>query len=289
MPILEVTQASFGYGNEAILRDISFRIEPGEMVGIIGPNGGGKSTLVRGLSRVLSPMRGSVKLDGIDLPRYERGELARRLSVVPQTPNLPEVFTTLEIVLMGRSPYLGLLGSETSRDYAAVEQAMRTTSTWHLRDRHVGELSGGERQRVVVARALAQEPKLLILDEPTTHLDIGHQLLVLDLLKDRNERHGLTVIAVFHDLNVAAQYCPRLLLLAEGRVYADGKPADVITAENVKRIYGATVFVCQHPLNGLPVTLIGSANGATKLESAKQHQARSNGVAAHIPAHIERD
>lgn len=259
---LEASCVSFGYGDRLVLRDVNLAVARGEMVGIIGPNGGGKSTLVRGLSRVLPTREGKVWLDGVELARLSSGELARRLAVVPQSPNLPEAFTALEIALMGRTPHLGLLGSERPADYEIVEHAMRLTNTWHLAGRPVGELSGGEKQRVVLARALAQQPEVLLLDEPTAHLDIGHQSAVLDVLKRLNEDQALTVLAVFHDLNVASQYCRRLLLLADGRIVADGRPAEVITADSAQAVYGAGVCIFSHPLNGLPVALVTPTNGA---------------------------
>lgn len=259
--ILEARGASFGYGGVPILKRLCLAIRRGEMVGVIGPNGGGKSTLVRGLSRVLPPLEGEVRLDDVNLARVRRGELARRLAVVPQSANLPSLFTVQEVVLMGRTPYLGLLGAEKPRDRQIAEQAMRLTHTLELAERRVGDLSGGERQRVVVARALAQEPEVLLLDEPTAHLDIAHQLGLLNLLKKLNSQQGLTVLSVFHDLNLAAQYCERLLLLADGTILAEGSPEDVITPANIHRAYGAEVQVFSHPLNQRPVTLLCPPNG----------------------------
>jgi iron complex transport system ATP-binding protein len=259
-PVLEVDGLALGYGARRIVEDASFAVGAGELVGIIGPNGSGKSTLLKGVAGTLRPASGRVRIGGADVARLSRGDLARRVAVVPQSPNLPEAFTALEIVLMGRAPYLGLFQSEGVRDYEIVREAMAATGTWELANRAVGQLSGGERQRVVIARALAQEPRLLLLDEPTSHLDLHHQVHLMEIARTMC-RAGLAGLAVFHDLNLAAQYCDRLLLLCQGRLQAAGTPAEVITPENVARVYGPQVHVYRHPVNGHPTALIAASNG----------------------------
>mgnify|MGYP005845384123 CR=1 FL=1 len=261
-PCLRVTDLSLGYRQRPVLRGISFAVGVGELLGVIGPNGSGKSTLLRGIAGTLRPTAGRIRVAGSDVSRLTRGELARRLAVVPQNPNLPEAFSAFEIVLMGRTPHLGLLQPEGVHDLAIVRQAMHRTGVWDLADRPVGLLSGGERQRVVIARALAQEPALLLLDEPTSHLDVHHQMQIMEIVRELC-RGGLAALAVFHDLNLAAQYCDRLLLLNEGRLQAEGTPGQVITTENIYRVYGARVRVCQHPANGRPAILLSPSDGTS--------------------------
>jgi len=253
--LLEAHEVSFAYNGRPVLKGVDLSVHPGQIVGIIGPNGAGKSTLIKILSRLLSPDKGCVSLGGRDLTRWGPTQLARHLAVVPQAAKLPETFTAWEVVLMGRTPYLGLLGNETTTDMAIAQRAMEETNTWHLASRLIGQLSGGERQRVVVARALAQEPRILLLDEPTLHLDINHQLEILSLVRRLVDEQGLAVLAIFHDLNLAAQFCHELVLLCQGRVFARGHPGEVITVTNIAAVYGANVAVLPHPHNGRPTVL----------------------------------
>ncbi len=253
--LLEAQRVSFAYNGRPVLRDVNLRVCPGQMVGVIGPNGAGKSTLIKILSRLLHPDEGRVSLGGQDLSHWGHAQLARHLAVVPQGAQLPETFTAWEVVLMGRTPYLGLLGSETPADMAVARRAMEETNTWHLASRFIGQLSGGERQRVVMARALAQEPRVLLLDEPTLHLDISHQLEILSLVRRFVDEQDLAVLAIFHDLNLAAQFCHELILLSQGRVFAQGRPEEVITASNIAAVYEAKVTILPHPRNGRPTVL----------------------------------
>ena len=254
--VLRVEGLSFAYNGRPTLAGVSLEARAGEIVGVIGPNGSGKSTLLRTISGVLRPRAGGVWIGGVPLERLSRNELARRVAVVPQNPHLPEAFTAWEIALLGRTPHLRLLQSESRRDLEIVKRALETCGAWENAHRRIGELSGGEVQRVVIARALAQEPSLLLLDEPTTHLDINHQTAIMDLIALLAREQGLAVVAVFHDLNLAAQYCRRLVILREGRVLVEGAPLEVITAENVGSAYGAEVCVVPHPRNSLPVALV---------------------------------
>jgi iron complex transport system ATP-binding protein len=253
--LLEAQKVSFAYNGRPVLRDVDLRVCPGQIVGIIGPNGAGKSTLIKILSRLLRPDEGRISLGDQDLSRWSHTQLARHLAVVPQAATLPETFTAWEVVLMGRTPYLGLLGNETATDMAIAQRAMEETNTWHLASRLIGQLSGGERQRVVVARALAQEPRVLLLDEPTLHLDINHQLEILSLVRHLVDEQGLAVLAIFHDLNLAAHFCHELVLLCQGRVFARGRPEEVITAANIAAVYAADVAILPHPHNGRPTVL----------------------------------
>ena len=249
---LELRDVSAGYGDNPVISDISLALADGEFIGLVGPNGSGKSTLVRVMSRVLRPRTGQALLEGRDIHHMPSVEVARRIAVVPQDSSYHFDYSVLEIVLMGRSPHIGRFALEGGRDYSAAERAMHLTGVHHLAQRPVTATSGGERQRVAIARALAQEPQLLILDEPTAHLDINHQIEVLDLVRALNRDQGVAVVVVMHDLNLAAQYCERMALLHQGRLLADGSPQEVITAQHVRQAYGAEVAVKSHPITGRP-------------------------------------
>jgi iron complex transport system ATP-binding protein len=252
---LDVRGLYAGYGARMVLRGVDLAVRPGELVGLIGPNGSGKSTLVRAVTGVIPVRAGSVLLDGRPVAALRPRELARFAAVVPQTAEVPAAFTGLELVLLGRTPYLRLLQSEGPRDVAVAVRALALCHAAHLADRPVGETSGGERQRLLLARALAQEPRLLLLDEPTAHLDIAHQAAVFDLVRARCHADGLAVLAVVHDLTLAAQFCDRLVLLADGRVLATGSPAAVLRPETLTAAYGGRVSVIAHPRSGRPVVV----------------------------------
>jgi len=258
MTKLEVQNIALGYNQHPVVSGLSFRLEPGEMVGLIGPNGCGKTSIIKALSRVLETQAGQITLDGKDLHLFAHNDLARAIGVVPQNPALPENFTVAEIVLLGRTPYLGWLRKESSGDLALAWWAMQRTGTAVLYDRRLGELSGGERQRVTIARVLAQEPQVILLDEPTANLDINHQQEILNLIKGLCREKNLAVLIALHDLNLASQYCDRLILLKEGRIYADGRPQEVITAANIKAVYRSESLVYPHPENNLPVVMLSS-------------------------------
>jgi len=255
---LRLDNVSLGYGKQAVLRNVSLEAKPGEMLGIIGPNGSGKSTLIRGITRLIQPSTGKIFLDGSDVAHINRQKLAQLMAVVPQSPALPEPFTALEVVLMGRTPHLGLLRYEGKKDLAIVKGVMEATQTLAFAERRVGELSGGERQRLTIARALAQEPKIILMDEPTANLDINFQIETLGLARQLCRQHKLIVVVTLHDLNLASQYCDRLVLLSDGRIYCQGTPGMVINAQTIKDVYGAEVYVYPHPVNKLPATLVVS-------------------------------
>lgn len=252
---LELNNLTLGYRQRFVVMDISFGVKPGEMLGIVGPNGCGKSTIIKSLARTIKPYSGGILVNGRDLSHIPRVELSRLLGVVPQMPLLPSTYTAFEIVLMGRNPHLGLLQYEGKKDKAIAWQAMKETATQHLASRRIGQLSGGEIQSVVIARVLAQQTKGILLDEPTANLDIGRQIEILDLIKGLCIKDNLTVAIAMHELNLAAQYCDRLVLIDKGRIHCQGEPKEVITQENINRIYGSGNYIESHPLSGLPVIL----------------------------------
>ena len=268
--MIELKEVSLGYSGKAVLSNVNFRAMPGGVLGLIGPNGSGKSTLIRGITRVINPSCGHIFIDGRDIRNIKRDELACLIATVPQNPVLPEAFTAFEMVLMGRTPHLGFLRYEGEKDMAIAWQAMRATKTQFFAERRIGELSGGERQRLIIARALTQQPRALLLDEPTAHLDINHQVEILNLVRSLCLEQNLTIIAVLHDLNLAGQYCDWLIMLNGGQIYAEGIPKDVLTVENIKRAYGAEVCVYPHPINKLPTTLITA--GGNHVEEREEQQ-----------------
>jgi iron complex transport system ATP-binding protein len=255
---LRLDNVSLGYGKRTVLHNISLEAKPEAMLGIIGPNGSGKSTLIKGITRLLHPISGQIFLDGREIASIGRQELARLVAVVPQNPALPELFTALEVVLMGRTPHLGLLRYEGEKDLATVQKAMEATQTLDFAERRVAELSGGEKQRLTIARALAQEPKIILMDEPTANLDINYQIETLNLARQLCREQDLIVVVTLHDLNLASQYCDRLVMLSNGRVRCQGIPKVVLNAQNIKEVYGAEVYVYPHPINGLPTTFVVS-------------------------------
>ena len=260
MLTLRMNNISLGYGGQPILKDISLEANPGELVGIIGPNGSGKSTLLKSIIRILKPYSGQIFINGNSLDKLKHNDLAQLVAIVPQNPVLPELFTALEIVLMGRTPHLGLLRYESSKDLAIVQKSMEVTQTEHLAERRIGEISGGEKQRLVIARALAQEPKILLLDEPTAHLDINYQVETLELVRRLCVEQNLIVLIALHDLNLAVQFCNRLVILNGGIIYSQGTPEAIVNAKTIKDVYGVDVCVLPHPVNKLPATLVVRAN-----------------------------
>ena len=255
--MLEAHQLTVGYDGEPVLRDVNLTAARGQFIALVGPNGSGKSTLVRALSRVLRPISGRAMLDAVDIYEMSAKELARRLAVVAQDYTVAFDFAVRDIVLMGRAPHLSRFGVERPQDYKIAEEAMGLTHTLVFADRPITSLSGGERQRCMIARALAQQPSVLLLDEPIAHLDINHQIEILDLARRLTTERGLATIVVLHDLNLASQYCDQLVLVSQGKVVAEGKPQDVVTEARIRVAYGTDVHVRQHPTTGRPyVTLV---------------------------------
>ena len=251
-PILAVESLSFCYGKRPILDELNFTVPTGEITGIIGPNGSGKTTLLKCLNKSLTPTKGRITFMGQDLTGIKLRTLARLMGVVPQQWETPFAFTVREVVMMGRFPYFRRWAGERQEDRAVVKEAMMVTNTWELADRFITELSGGERQRVLIAQALAQTPRLLFLDEPTSHLDVNQTLEICTLLANLIRTKGLTVLAVFHDLNLAARYCQRLIMLKEGRIYAQGAPEEVLSGPNVSAVFGVETVVGSEPFTGRP-------------------------------------
>ncbi len=231
-----------GYDGTTILRGVDLEVDEGDFIGLIGPNGSGKTTLLRAIGRVLKPWEGRILLQGQDIYRTDHKAIAQVVATVPQETPITFGFTVREVVMMGRLPHLKRFAREQSRDIEVVEEAMQRAGAAQLADRSIAELSGGEKQKVIIAQALAQEPRLLLLDEPTSHLDISHQLEILDLIKSLTGQ-GLAVISVFHELNLAAQYSDRVVLLAGGLVRATGSPEEVITTENLRAHFNVTAVI----------------------------------------------
>ena len=253
---VRVAGLSCQYDAVPALHDVTLDVAPGEVVGVVGPNGSGKTTLLRAIHGLLTPVRGSVLLDDRDVRTLTAREIASTVGSVPQHSRDGFGFTVFEIVMMGRYPRQHPLAGEKPEDLAIVRSVLERTRTWHLRRRPVDGLSGGERQRVLLARALAQDPRVLLLDEPTAHLDIRFQLEMMDLIVEIGTGR-LTVIAALHDLNLAAMYCARLVMLAEGRIAAMGSAAEVLDPSQLRAVYGADVAVAPHPETGRPtVTLL---------------------------------
>ncbi|NLZ29939.1 MAG: ABC transporter ATP-binding protein, partial [Methanomicrobiales archaeon] len=245
MKPVEVIGIDVSYGAKKILETVSLYAERGEILGIIGPNGAGKTTLIKAMSRIVAPEDGEVHLDDRNLDSFSFRELARQVAVVPQGFSITFDYSVRDIVMMGRHPYIGRLSSATPRDLEICDRAMRLANITHLAASSVNEISGGERQRVLIARALAQEPKILLLDEATSNLDISHRIEILNIIRDLTG--NVTVISVFHDLNLAAYYCDRLIMLKDRRVLAVGGPRDVLTQETIRAVYGLDVLVKTHP------------------------------------------
>jgi len=241
--------------SEAVLKELSCLILSGRVLGILGPNGSGKSTLLKLLARILQPQQGTIDILGESLSGLSQLDVAKRVAIVPQETLQVFPFTIAEMVLMGRSPHHQGWGGwhwEDSQDWAVTQNAMEELDVAHLGNRLVTEVSGGERQRAVIARALVQEPQILLLDEPTAFLDLHHQLDIARIIKRLNRERGLTVILVSHDLNLASQYCDQVLILNHGRLAAMGSPQTVITPEVIEAVYGCSVLVDRHPQSGLP-------------------------------------
>ncbi len=236
------------YGSIKILEDVSLKVNDGDFVGILGPNGSGKTTLLKSISRTLKPQKGAIYLDKNDIYKLKPVDVAKQLAVVPQETSVGFSFTALDVVLMGRSPHMTRFQMETEKDVSIAQKAMTRTNVWHLANRPVNELSGGEKQRVIIARALAQEPRVLLLDEPLTHLDMINQLEIMDLVKELCAKEGLIVLAVIHDLNLAARYCTSALLLKEKKIFAAGSLEKVLTSENIRGVFKVDAIVRRSPV-----------------------------------------
>jgi len=254
--VLEIKDLTCGYNSKFLLRDINLKIDAGEFVGIIGPNGSGKTTFIRAVTNILRPKKGSITFEGENIGQMEFKELAKKIAVVSQ--NFETGFMTVEeFILLGRIPhYRRFQFLETNADLDIATRCMKLTGIFNLKDRLMQELSGGERQLAHIARALTQQPRLLLLDEPTTHLDITHQVKILDLIKRLNEELKLTVIMVLHDLNLASEYCHRLILFNQGRIHKVGLPQEVLNYQVIEEVYQAVVVVEKNPISSKPYILV---------------------------------
>ncbi|HET7036398.1 MAG TPA: ABC transporter ATP-binding protein [Thermomicrobiaceae bacterium] len=262
--VLESAALSAGYGNRLVLEQLSLSIERGSVTALVGPNGSGKTTMLKALARMLHPRHGAVYLNGRDISRLPTREVARRLAILPQAPSAPEELTVAELVEQGRYPHVGPLRLFNDADRAAIARALAETRMTEFRERPLDSLSGGERQRAWIALALAQETPILLLDEPTTYLDIGHQFEVLDLIRRLNLEQGMTIVLVLHDLNQAARFSRRMVVFEAGGIVADGTPAAVLTPELLARVFHVRAQVVPHPEDGTPVCLpFARATGGT--------------------------
>ncbi|MBW1951985.1 MAG: ABC transporter ATP-binding protein [Deltaproteobacteria bacterium] len=256
-PAVIIEHLYVAYGKRLVLQDLSFQIDDGGFFIIIGPNSSGKTTLLKTMAGVVRPQQGYVEILGNPLASYAKRTLAQQVAVVPQYTPTDVPFTVQEVVLMGRSPHLSLAGLEQKRDLAIAQEAMEITKVAHLAGRRLDQLSGGELQRVVLARALCQQPRLIMLDEPTASLDLAHQVNIMDLLERLQQERGLTVIMISHDVNLAAMYGNQLLLMKEGRIVSLGPPREVLTYAQLEQAYGCVLLVDDNPVRDVPrVTLV---------------------------------
>lgn len=254
MSLLQTQDLSLGYGPLAIIEALNLAAPSGQITALIGPNGCGKSTVLRGMARLLRPRHGSVLLDGRAIHSLPTKQMARELGILPQAPSAPEGISVRELVAQGRYPHQDWFQQWSQADEQALQTALDLTHLQPLAERAVDTLSGGQRQRAWIAMALAQETNILLLDEPTTYLDLAHQLEILNLLADLNQQ-GKTIIMVLHDLNLAGAYADRLVALREGQIYAQGSPTEVLTEETVEQVFGIKSRVVPHPVTGLPLCL----------------------------------
>ena len=269
---LEVRDLSFSFGEKRVLKDITLGVGHGEFLGLMGPNGSGKTTLLRCLMNFLPTDGSRITIDERPLTDYTPVELAKTFAVVPQASATDFVFNAHEIVMMGRTPHIeSKFSGATKHDEQVVKEAMKQTNTWQFAPRQFSELSGGERQRVIIARAIAQEPKALLLDEPTVYLDINGQIEVMDLIKRLNREKGITTIAVLHDVNLAARYCDRIALLSQGSLEAIGTPKEVLTPENVQSVYDVAVVVRKDPFTGGVYVMPHSTASALRKHGTRVH------------------
>jgi len=275
MSIIKLEQIGFRYNDHWVLKNVSFEVDRGEFIGIIGPNGSGKTTLLKVIDGILMPQEGDIWINSTSCNKLKRETLAKMIAVVPQESLMIFPFTVQEIVLMGRAPHLGKWRFEGETDFRIAHQAMEMTDTLSLMDRGMNALSGGERQRVLIARALAQQPQIMLLDEPTAFLDIRHQIDFFDLTKTLNKEQALTVIAVTHDINLASLYCDRIILLRSGSIHCMGSPEEVIVESHIKEVYETNITVDRNPVTGQPrVTLLSSlpSEGGSRLDSGAAPQ-----------------
>jgi iron complex transport system ATP-binding protein len=253
--MLVIENLSVSYGSHPVLKNVTLTVRTGEVLALIGPNGAGKSTLIRAVSGIIPTLQGKVRTNGDDFDMLKPMQRARYLAVVPQAVSLPPAYTVWETVLLGRTPYLGFIGQTSLTDEDLAWRALKRVNADKLADRRVGELSGGEQQRILLARALCQATPILLLDEPTAHLDLQYQVSLLDLVHDLANQDKLAVLLAMHDLNLAARYADRIALMVAGEIRIIGTPAEVLKADLISEAYCLPVQVVEHPLNGGPLVL----------------------------------
>lgn len=249
---------AFGYGNSFHLQDISFEMGTGAFWGVIGPNGSGKSTLLKILSKIYRVQHGTIEIDGRDLKSFKLTDLARKMAVVGSEAQFSFPYLVRDVVLMGRIPFTGRLSVYSEQDHQAVDTALRKTETWSYRDRYIHELSSGERQRVLLARALAQEPKILLLDEPTAHLDLHYEIEIFQILKALNTGEQLTILTVSHNLNLMSEFCQMLILMQNGKCRRIGPPAEILTPELLRDVFRIDCRIEPNPFSNAPAILINT-------------------------------
>ncbi len=257
--VLDVDSLSYQYDEKTVLDEITLGIKKGEIIGILGPNGCGKTTLLKNLNKNLKPHGGCIMIDGTDISGITKKEIAQSIAVVPQTNEIRFAFTVKEIVSMGRMPFQESFRGETTDDLEIIERSMEQTGLTELADRYINTVSGGERQRAIIARAISQTPKIILMDEPTLHLDINMQFEVLDLIEELSKKNNLTVVIVSHDLPMVTRYCDRVVLIHDHKVFAMGTPEEVLTEENMRIVFNIDAVLEKDPRTGKnTVRLFGS-------------------------------
>lgn len=255
MTKLSAEELSLSYGSVQIIKNINLEVPEGKISIIIGSNGCGKSTILRSLARLLTPQKGTIYLDGKEIHRQSSKEVAKKLAILPQSPEAPEDITVKELCYYGRHPHKGLFSRQSPEDHAIVDSALIATGMEEFSDRTLDQLSGGQRQRAWISMALAQETDLLLLDEPTTYLDLAHQIEILELLRDLNVKYGRTIIMVLHDLNQAAKYADHLISIVNGSIYKEGSPEIVFTKEMIKDVFGVDCCIIENPFDQTPLCI----------------------------------
>jgi iron complex transport system ATP-binding protein len=261
---LKIQGVSCRYDSRQVLSRLEFSVRSGEVLGILGPNGSGKTTLLKTINGILRPVMGTILIDSVDIDSMKPIDVARKVAVVPQDGFANLNLTALEIVLVGRNPFLAPLQAESDRDTEMARRAMTTTGCFHLSNRRFDQLSGGERRRVILARALAQEPRILLLDEPTMNLDVNNQIELMESIIQLSREGRITVLSVFHDLNLAARYSDHILLLKQGKVFSLGSPEEVLTRENLRKVFGVETEVTKHPTTRLVITVLSSLSSTNE-------------------------
>ncbi|HYH05329.1 MAG TPA: heme ABC transporter ATP-binding protein [Bacillota bacterium] len=253
--VIDIHKLSFSFAKDPVLQDICLNFAKGKFYTILGPNGSGKTTLLKTIAKLYEIKQGEISVNGVSLETLTPKNLAQQLAVMPQDTAIEFEFSVLDVVMMGRNPYLSRFVEESEADLNLARQAMEITNTWHLRDRSITQLSGGERQRVMIARALTQQTGIIALDEPVSHLDIHHQIALLKQISEMNRVHEVTVLAVLHDLNLAAAFSDYLVLMHQGRIHCHGVPEEVLKPDIIEAVYGVAVHIIQAPDTGRPYVI----------------------------------